>query len=269
MGGGRESMTGARLPVERAVFGYTTRDRARRSGGVQTVRSSFSLAAMWSPMSFMTLSVCCWTSFSRRRASSSERAAAFSCFLIASMASRTSLRSSSVHGAHGYAALLREAVDHLHEVLPALAAEFGQGKADHGTVDRRVDADVGHLDGLFDGLEQGLVPRLDHDHAGVWRGDCGYFLQAHRAAVGFDHHALDHGGGGLAGMDGGELVQRVVFRRLHSLEHVFDDGVRLHGEERVFRREETLAIAEESGPCGSGREVSRPSCRSFRRARRA
>jgi hypothetical protein len=56
------------------------------------------------------------------------------------------------------AAFLGEAVGGFHELEAALLGEVGEGEADEVAVDDGVDADVGLLEGFFDGAEEALVP---------------------------------------------------------------------------------------------------------------
>src|SRR5690606_10699179 len=95
-----------------------------------------------------------------------------------------------------HAAFLGEAVGDLDEFLAAFAAHLGEGDADEAAVHVGVEAEVGHLDALGDGLHEALVPGLDDDHAGVGRHDGGAVLDALHGAVGLDLDALDHGGRG-------------------------------------------------------------------------
>ena len=79
-----------------------------------------------------------------------------------------------------------------------------------------------------------LAAGLNLNEAGVGRADGRAVAEAHLAAIGVNHDAFDHAGRRLAGVNGGKLVQRVFFGRGHAIEHVGDDGVRVHGNRRDF-----------------------------------
>jgi len=102
-------------------------------------------------------------SFSRRLASSSG-----------SLAFLTASRTVAAGVAHVHAAFLGLAVGGLDEFLAALAAHVRERDAHELAVDDRVEAEVGGLDGLLDGLHEAGVPRL------TWiRRGSGVLMAAH------------------------------------------------------------------------------------------
>ena len=131
-----------------------------------------------------------------------------------------------------HAAFLGEALGDLHELLAALAAHVGEGHADDVAVHCGVEAEVGELDALGDGLGEAAVPGGDDDHAGIGRADGGAVLDAGHGAVGLDLDTLDHGGGGLAGVDVGKLVEGVVHGFFHAGLGVGEEGGR-HGRDEL------------------------------------
>jgi hypothetical protein len=133
--------------------------------------------------------------------------------------------------ANVHAALFGEAVGGLDEFLPALAAHFRQRDADHLAVGDWVESEVGLLDALDDRLDQAGVPRLDLDEPSVGRADGRAALQGRHRTIGLNHHALDHLGSGLAGVDGAEFMQRVVHGLFHAGLGVGQDGM-AHGWRR-------------------------------------
>jgi hypothetical protein len=169
-----------------------------------------------------------------------------------------------LEGVHGVAADVADvdatffghAAGNLHELLATFAAELGEWDSDVGAVNGRVQAEVGLLDGLHDGLGDAFVPGLDLDEAGVGCGDGGAGFERLRGAVGFYHDAFHHGGRGLAGVDAAEFMQRVVEGLFHLGLHFVEGGMG-HGifdfGMGIFERSQFLNLELRKAGIGKGR----------------
>ena len=71
----------------------------------------------------------------------------------------------------------------LDELLAALLGQRREVQTDLLAVVLRIDAEVGHLNGLFDSLEHRAVPRLDGQRTRVGRGDGCNLIQRGRRTV--------------------------------------------------------------------------------------
>jgi hypothetical protein len=74
--------------------------------------------------------------------------------------------------ADGHAAFLGQLARELHKFLAAFGAQFGERQADEAALNGGREAEIGLLDGLFDGLERAVIPRGDDELARFRRRCC-------------------------------------------------------------------------------------------------
>src|SRR5439155_20763870 len=116
-----------------------------------------------------------------------------------------------------YAPVLGHFLDHFGEFNAPFFAEFREDDTDEFFVHSRIEAEVGLLDGLFDGMDRGRVPGLNQDHAWFGRSDAGQFADAHLRAVNIHYDVLDQAWRGLARAHAGELILHHVLGFLHFI----------------------------------------------------
>ena len=119
--------------------------------------------------------------------------------------------------ANGHARLLGVLLALLHQLAAAILGERGERQADDRAVVVRRDAQVAFHDGVLDGAQDALVPRLDDQHVRVGRLHAGHLVDGRGNAVVVHLDAVEHHGVGAARANGAEGVVQAVHGALHLL----------------------------------------------------
>ena len=119
--------------------------------------------------------------------------------------------------AHGDARVLGLVADDLDELLAPLLGQRRHRNADDVAGGRRIQAEVGVADRLFDHRDHLLLPRLHRDRSRVGERDVRALADRHRRAVVVDLDVIEEARVRAAGADLAEVVLQRLDRLLHLL----------------------------------------------------
>ena len=103
------------------------------------------------------------------------------------------------------------------KLLTALLRQRGNAQADNLAIVLGRDAHVAVHDGLLDGTEHALVPRLDGDGARVGSIDCCHLVQGHQTTVTIYANAIQDLHVGLACTDVCQSLLKIHYSFFHFL----------------------------------------------------
>ena len=122
--------------------------------------------------------------------------------------------------AHGDARLLGIFVGDLDEVLAAVGVEVGDRDAQQGSLDDRIEAEVGLANGAVDGPDVGLVPYLNRQHARLGHTDRRDLVDRHRRAIDSDMNRIEQARRRAAGAQPAQLALQNRYRAVHAARDV-------------------------------------------------
>ena len=158
------------------------RSRSRESSGWSSLGRSLTMTS--GQTSSSSCSLCCtirsisatysWVSFSSSFSARSSSSEEISPVLLQVFELVTG---GAAQVAHRHPPLLGLVLHDLHQLLATLLGELRERQADDLAVVRGVDAEVGVLDGLLDGLHVVLVVGLDHEQPRLGHVEAGQLLE--------------------------------------------------------------------------------------------